>query len=357
MPNGRPSPRADSKTSRRENSSQRWATGYNFPAFKSGDVIKYEFPTTLRRADAGLCAESCAARNSRIAASGRLSPIAFDFESMNRTLFYGSYTRDRQLFRGQRSGLQRPAAGQGTGNPRTSTRTSCRLNCFTQEFKLPVFDKPQSRPRAICAARPQEACLPRRAGSDPAVARWSTRRPASSSGSNFSAMIPTDERITDPSWTMLRRLGIDATLRIVDTSQYVNRFRNFDFDMVTAVLAQSHSPGNEQRDFWVRHAADTPGSRNLCRHQGSGRRRAGRPRHLCDRPRRPGRRHPCARPRAAVELLRRAAMASAESSGSPTGTSSAYRKSSRPISAPTPNSWWIDPAKESALAAKYKGGN
>jgi microcin C transport system substrate-binding protein len=33
--------------------------------------------------------------------------------------------------------------------------------------------------------------------------------------------------------------------------------------MVVDVLAQSLSPGNEQRDFWTSVAADSPGSRNL----------------------------------------------------------------------------------------------
>jgi microcin C transport system substrate-binding protein len=61
----------------------------------------------------------------------------------------------------------------------------------------------------------------------------------------------------------LRKLGIDASLRIVDVSQYVNRVRGFDFDMVTTVMMQSESPGNEQRDFWSSKAADAPGSRNL----------------------------------------------------------------------------------------------
>ncbi|MFO4987142.1 ABC transporter substrate-binding protein, partial [Salmonella enterica subsp. enterica serovar 1,4,[5],12:i:-] len=49
----------------------------------------------------------------------------------------------------------------------------------------------------------------------------------------------------------------------VDPSQYVNRVNNFDFDMLTNVLPQSDSPGNEQRDFWSSKAADIPGSRNL----------------------------------------------------------------------------------------------
>ena len=43
----------------------------------------------------------------------------------------------------------------------------------------------------------------------------------------------------------------------------MNRLRNFDYDMVTSTFQQSHSPGNEQRDFWSSKAADTPGSRNL----------------------------------------------------------------------------------------------
>ena len=73
----------------------------------------------------------------------------------------------------------------------------------------------------------------------------------------------TDEIISTPYINMLRKVGIEATLRIVDPSQYVNRVNNFDFDMLTSVMAQSESPGNEQRDFWSTRAADTPGSRNL----------------------------------------------------------------------------------------------
>ena len=73
----------------------------------------------------------------------------------------------------------------------------------------------------------------------------------------------TDEVIASPYIANLRKIGIDATLRIIDQSQYVNRVNNFDFDVVTGMLQQSDSPGNEQRDFWSSKAADKPGSRNL----------------------------------------------------------------------------------------------
>ena len=70
------------------------------------------------------------------------------------------------------------------------------------------------------------------------------------------------ERIVLPYVRNLRRLGIEARVRVVDSSQYINRLRAFDFDMIVAVWGQSTSPGNEQRDFWGSAAAKAPGSRN-----------------------------------------------------------------------------------------------
>ena len=56
--------------------------------------------------------------------------------------------------------------------------------------------------------------------------------------------------------------GDAVRMRVVDTSQYTNRVNDYDFDVILAPLAQSESPGNEQREFWSSKAADTPGSRN-----------------------------------------------------------------------------------------------
>ena len=52
-------------------------------------------------------------------------------------------------------------------------------------------------------------------------------------------------------------------VRTVDSVQYQNRVRSFDFDIVSAAWGQSLSPGNEQRDFFGSQSADRPGSRNL----------------------------------------------------------------------------------------------
>ena len=60
----------------------------------------------------------------------------------------------------------------------------------------------------------------------------------------------------------LAKIGIAMTVRTVDSSQFVQRVRTRDFDMVYTGWAQSNSPGNEQLDFWGSEAADRQDSRN-----------------------------------------------------------------------------------------------
>ncbi|MGH8376186.1 MAG: ABC transporter substrate-binding protein, partial [Pseudomonas sp.] len=70
------------------------------------------------------------------------------------------------------------------------------------------------------------------------------------------------ERVLLPFKRNLSDLGIDLVIRRVDVSQYINRVRSRDFDMIVGSFPQSNSPGNEQREFWMSAAADKPGSRN-----------------------------------------------------------------------------------------------
>ena len=61
----------------------------------------------------------------------------------------------------------------------------------------------------------------------------------------------------------LERLGIAVSVRTIDPTQYENRLREWDFDVVVASWGESLSPGNEQREFWGSQAADMAGSRNV----------------------------------------------------------------------------------------------
>jgi len=73
---------------------------------------------------------------------------------------------------------------------------------------------------------------------------------------------PVYERVTLPFVKNLQRLGVTAKVRTVDTSQFKKRMDDYDFDMVIDRWLQSLSPGNEQRTYWGSATADQPGSRN-----------------------------------------------------------------------------------------------
>jgi len=78
--------------------------------------------------------------------------------------------------------------------------------------------------------------------------------------------IPAFEKWVGPYTRNLTRLGIKASMRTVDPTQYLNRLNEFDFDMTVAEQpywgGMSASPGNEQREIWGSASADHQGSHN-----------------------------------------------------------------------------------------------
>lgn len=74
---------------------------------------------------------------------------------------------------------------------------------------------------------------------------------------------PDYERFVTPFARNLRELGISATINTVDTSQYINRLRKFDFDMVIRGFYPSITPGTELKNFWSSASADSEAGQNL----------------------------------------------------------------------------------------------
>ena len=73
---------------------------------------------------------------------------------------------------------------------------------------------------------------------------------------------PRLEKVILPFLKNLERLGIRGTLRNVDSAQYDNRTRDFDYDMISVRYGASLNPGSELRQFYSSAAVDTPGSAN-----------------------------------------------------------------------------------------------
>jgi microcin C transport system substrate-binding protein len=244
---------ADTRT---ENVSRRWASEYNFPAYTRGDVVKKAFPTTSPQPFQGYFFNLRVPKFQDIRVRKALT-LLFDFETMNRTLFFDAYTRTDSYFEG--GDLQAPK-GPPQGREREileEYRGRIADEIFEVGFELPDYRDAANRRKyqAEAFALLQEAGYRREGG-----------RLVGPDGKPFVIEIlgrgPTDERVGIPAAEYFRRLGIEVELRIVDTAQYTNRVNDFDYDMTMLVTAQSLSPGNEQREFWSSRAAKRPGSRN-----------------------------------------------------------------------------------------------
>ena len=184
--------------------------------------------------------------------------LAYNFEEQNRTHFFGLNKRFGSYF--EKSELASSGLPEGRElEILEEYRDQLPAELFTEEFVLPVFDDPRKERTYLRDA----VGLFKEAGWEIKGGRMVSSETGEQFAIEFLGGSPTSEIIASGLIANLRKIGIDASLRIVDTSQYIQRYQAFDFDMVTGRFAQSLSPGNEQRDYWSSAAAGIPGSRNV----------------------------------------------------------------------------------------------
>lgn len=183
--------------------------------------------------------------------------FAFDFQWINKNLLYGQYQRTTSFF--QNSDLA--ATGQPTPEEvelLTPFKDELPPSIFTEAFTLPQSDGTGRDRKNLRKA----AALLKKAGwifVDGTLVHAKSKKPF-----QFEILV-NDQRnikLLSAFQKNLKRLGITATLRIIDTASYQNRLTTFDFDMIIGQWGQSLSPGNEQSFYWSKHAAQTNGSRN-----------------------------------------------------------------------------------------------
>ena len=240
---------------RLENSAKNWATAYNVPAVKDGRIVREVIPTEGRNLMQGyvfnLRRPIFQDRKVREALQ-----YAFDFEWSNKTLFYGQYVRIRSYFG--------PSELGSTGLPSPEElkilepyRGKIPDEVFTTEYNPPKTDgSGDDRANLEIASKILDD------------AGWKVVdgvRTKDGLKLDFEILLddPTFERVSQPFIQNLGEIGVKAHIRTVDTAQYQKRTDQFDYDMTVNLVAQSLSPGNEQRDFWGSKSADITGGRNL----------------------------------------------------------------------------------------------
>ncbi|RAI27683.1 extracellular solute-binding protein [Rhodoplanes serenus] len=249
---------------RSENSAKNWATAYDFPAVRDKRVVLEEFPIR------NLGIMQAFAFNTRRdkfkdRRVRRAFNFAFDFEEMNKQIFFGQYKRIASYF----EGTELACSGLPEGREREileSVRDKIPAAVFTTPYTNPVAGNPE----AVRANLREGMRLLREAGYEVKNQRLIDPKTGEPFTIEFLVSDPSSERYVLFYKPSLERLGAVVSVRSVDEAQYENRLRNWDFDVITAVWPQSLSPGNEQRSFWGSQAADQPGSRNYIGIQDAG---------------------------------------------------------------------------------------
>lgn len=235
-----------------------WETQYDFPAVKKGNVIKKIFTTKDAEQMQGFVFNTRRAKfaDPRVRHAFNL---AYDFEGRMRVLSFGNYNKRTQSYF-QNSELAATGLPQGRElEILNQFKDQVPPEVFTTEYQNPINGTPQNVRDNLRKA----VGLFKEAG-------WSIKNGVLTNEKTGEPMTM-EFLLDDPSFEdmnlaykpSLERLGIAVTIRTVDSAQYGNRIRDFDFDVITTVFAQSLSPGNEQREFWGSQAADQKGSRNV----------------------------------------------------------------------------------------------
>jgi microcin C transport system substrate-binding protein len=248
--------KADQIDWRTENSAKNWATAYQFPAVDEKRVVLEEFPV---RSVGVMQAFAFNIRRDKFKDPllRRAFNFVFDFEEMNKQLFFGTYQRIASYF----EGTELASSDLPTGMELEilePLRDKVPPEVFTTRYTNPV----NGNPEAVRANMRESLRLLKQAGYEVR----DTRLVNSKTGEPLSVELlvedPQFERVMLFFKPSLERLGITVSVRTVDPTQYENRVRNWDYDIITDQWGESLSPGNEQRSYWGSQAADQKGSRN-----------------------------------------------------------------------------------------------
>ena len=248
--------KAGEYTFRSENSSQKWAQDYNFPAITKGIIQKEALP------DGNLGAAQAFFFNTRLdkfkdPKVREAIGLMFNFEWSNKTLFFGLYDRVTSFWE---NSLMK-ADGKASAD---ELKLLLPLKEYFPEkvFSEPAFIPPKSIPNRVDRKNRRKAeKLINEAG-------WILKNDflENEKGQRLEIEIlnysPAFDRIINPFIENLKLLGIDAKHTRIDSTQYTERVRSFDWDIITSTYGNSLTPGLDLVQRFSSKTADVP-SRNL----------------------------------------------------------------------------------------------
>ncbi len=242
----------------REGNGEKWATQFDFPRALNGEIIKSEIPHSRPTGMRGLFMNMRKEKFQDWRVREALIH-AFNFEYINETQNGGRQNRISSYFSNSSLGLIPGAATDEVVALLEPFKTDL-LPGTLEEYSLPVSDGTLGNRKNMRRAQQllQEADYEVRDG---------VLIDANGMPFEFEILMRQGAReylsIAEIYINALERLGIKATITLVDGAQYTERLGKAQFDMVPYARGLSLSPGNEQYLYWSSEVADKEGTRNI----------------------------------------------------------------------------------------------
>jgi microcin C transport system substrate-binding protein len=238
----------------REYSATQWARKYVGKNFDSGLLKKETFPDGPAQMQGFIInTRKPEFQDRRVR---HALALAFDYDWMNRMMFYGQYTRLNSFWDASPFGA--------TGLP--SEKELKLLEPFRSELPPEVFgpmvQQPSTKPPGSLRANLRQArALLGEAGWHYRDGAW---RNAAGEPMRLEIMDdqPGFDRLLIPYMQALQTLGIDAHMREIDSALYQKRIDSFQFDITTYIYPPVSIPGVELERRFSSRAASQIGSEN-----------------------------------------------------------------------------------------------
>lgn len=241
---------------REEFTSRDWATAYDVPPVRSGQLVKTELADHLPSGTQGFFLNLRRKKFQDIRVRKALDLI-FDFEWTRKNIFYGAYERTVSYF--ENSDMK------AVGAP--SAEELALLEPYQKQLPTDVFEETYTPPVSDGSGQDRRNLRAAVKLLKEAGFQSKSGRMVNNNGEQLSIeyliFSPGFERVIAPYAKTLKRVGIDASIRRVDPAQYERRMKSFDFDIIVQRYVLRTTPGAELRNYWGSAAADLAGSFNL----------------------------------------------------------------------------------------------
>ncbi len=246
---------------RQENISRNWVTSYNIEKVRNGEIIKKEvihsLPTGMQAFVFNLRKEKFQNRKLREALN-----YAFDFEWVQKNIFYGSYQRTNSYF------ANTNFASSGIPSNQELEILKKLKKDFPDDVPDEIFSKIYQNPKSNASGFNRTNLLKAKKILEDAgyfVRDGKLIDPKTNQQLEIEFLINSKSfvMVIAPMKKNLAQLGIKSKIRLVDENQFVIRINEFDYDIIIYIFGQGLIPSDEQYSYWHSSLRDIKGSNNL----------------------------------------------------------------------------------------------